>query len=438
MIKRWSVMSATQLNKKYRKLIVGLNKEVPVRKGKLRYINFDNAATTPPFVSVIDSIVKFSPWYSSIHRGTGYKSKVSSKIYEEARHKVLRFLGAEEKSNTVIFVKNTTEGLNKLSYRLIENKEWVVLSTWMEHHSNDLPWRDKCKVDYVEIDEQGRLCLWDLEQKLRRYRGRVKFVTVTGASNVTGYVNDIHKIAYLAHMYGAKIIVDAAQLIPHAPINMKPDHCAEHIDFVVFSAHKMYAPFGIGAIVGPKKSFERGAPEYKGGGTVQVVTRYSVDWDDPPFKEEAGSPNIIGVVALVAAIEELTKIGMDTIRDNEKELMNYAVNRLKSLPFIHLYGCHHKCTERVGIIPFIVHGIPHSEIAKVLSEESAIGVRNGCFCAQPYVQRLLKLTPKEIEHYRYLTEHKKPGMVRVSFGLYNTKSEVDRLVSELKRLIRHY
>lgn len=219
---------------------------------------------------------------------------------------------------------------------------------------------------------------------------------------------------------------------------MKPDHCAEHIDFVVFSAHKMYAPFGIGAIVGPKKSFERGAPEYKGGGTVQVVTRYSVDWDDPPFKEEAGSPNIIGVVALVAAIEELTKIGMDTIRDNEKELMNYAVNRLKSLPFIHLYGCYHKCTERVGIIPFIVHGIPHSEIAKVLSEESAIGVRNGCFCAQPYVQRLLKLTPKEIEHYRYLPEHKKPGMVRVSFGLYNTKSEVDRLVSELKRLIRHY
>ena len=127
-------MSTAQLNQKYRKLIMGLNKEVPVRRGKLKYVNFDNAATTPPFVSVIDSIVKFSPWYSSIHRGTGYKSKVSSKVYEEARHKILKFLGADEKTNTVIFVKNATEGLNKLSYRLIHDSSWVVLSTWMEHH----------------------------------------------------------------------------------------------------------------------------------------------------------------------------------------------------------------------------------------------------------------------------------------------------------------
>ena len=431
-------MSTAQLNQKYRKLIMGLNKEVPVRRGKLKYVNFDNAATTPPFVSVIDSIVKFSPWYSSIHRGTGYKSKVSSKVYEEARHKILKFLGADEKTNTVIFVKNATEGLNKLSYRLIHDSSWVVLSTWMEHHSNDLPWRDKCRVDYVEIDDKGRLCLWDLEQKLRRYGGRVKYVTVTGASNVTGYVNDIHKIAFLAHMYGAKIIVDAAQLSPHGPINMKPDHCVEHIDFVVFSAHKMYAPFGVGAIVGPKKSFIKGSPEYKGGGTVQVVTRYSIVWDDPPFKEEAGSPNIIGVVALVAAIEELSKIGMKKIYKNEKELMNYAVSKLKKIPFIQLYGCYDGCVERVGIITFIVKGIPHGEIAKILSEESAIAVRSGCFCAQPYVQRLLKLSSKEIEFYKYLPDHKKPGMVRVSFGLYNTKKEVDRLVSELKRLIKHF
>ncbi|WP_139905396.1 aminotransferase class V-fold PLP-dependent enzyme [Clostridium thermarum] len=430
-------MSTAQLNKQYRKLIVGLDKEVPVRGDMyVKYINFDNAATTPPFVSVVNSVIRFCPWYSSIHRGMGYKSMVSSRIYEEARAKVLKFVGAEEKSNTVIFVKNATEGLNKLSYRLIQDKNWVVLSTWMEHHSNDLPWRDKCIVDYVEIDEEGRLSLEDLEQKLRKYRGRVKLVTVTGASNVTGYINDIHKIATLAHKHGAKIIVDGAQLVPHVPIDMKSDNSEEHIDYLVFSAHKMYAPFGIGAIVGPKKSFEYGAPEYKGGGTVHVVTRKNIYWDDPPAKEEAGSPNIIGVVALVAAIEQLTKIGMDKIKKNEKLLMDYTLSKLKQLPFLKLYGCDDGCVERVGIIPFVVMGIPHIEIAKALSEDSGIGVRNGCFCAQPYIQRLLKLTDQEIKYYKKLPDDKKPGMVRVSFGLYNTPKEVDRLVSELRRIIK--
>jgi selenocysteine lyase/cysteine desulfurase len=431
-------MSTAQLNKQYRKLIVGLDKEIPIRGDMfVKYINFDNAATTPPFISALNSIIHFCPWYSSIHRGMGYKSMISSRVYEEARAKILKFVGAEEKGNTVIFVKNATEGLNKLSYRLIQDRNWVVLSTWMEHHSNDLPWRDKCKVDYVEIDDEGRLSLEDLEQKLRRYKGRVKLVTVTGASNVTGYVNDIHKIARLAHMYGAEIIVDGAQLVPHVAINMKPNNSEEHIDYLVFSAHKMYAPFGIGAIVAPKKSFEHGAPEYKGGGTVHVVTRDSIYWDDPPAKEEAGSPNIIGVVALIAAVEELNKIGLDKIKKNEKLLMDYAIKRLKELPFLKLYGCDDACVERVGIIPFTVKGIPHIEIAKTLSEVSGIGVRNGCFCSQPYVQRLLKLSDEEIDYYRYLPDDKKPGMVRVSFGLYNTQREVDRLVSELRRLIKN-
>lgn len=430
-------MSITQLNKRYRKLIVGLDKEIPVRGDmRVRYINFDNAATTPPFVSVLNSISNFCPWYSSIHRGMGYKSQISSKVYEEARSKILKFVGAEERNNTVIFVKNATEGLNKLSYRLIQEKSWVVLSTWMEHHSNDLPWRDKCVVDYIDIDEEGRLSLEDMETKLKKYEGRVKLVTVTGASNVTGYVNDIHKIARLAHMYGAKVIVDGAQLVPHSAIDMKANDSEEHIDYLVFSAHKMYAPFGIGAIIAPKESFDYGAPEYKGGGTVHVVTRDSIDWDDPPYKEEAGSPNIIGVVALVSAIEELTKIGMEEIKKNEKLLLGYAIDKLKQLPFLKLYGCDDGCVERVGIIPIVVHGIPHIEIARILSEDSGIGVRNGCFCAQPYVQRLLRLSQDEINYYKYLPDNEKPGMIRVSFGLYNTTQEVDRLVSEFKRLIK--
>lgn len=432
-------MSTAQVNRAFRKLVVGVEKEVPVKgSGYAKYINFDNAATTPPFVSVLNSVIHFCPWYSSIHRGMGYKSQVSSRIYEEARSEILKFVGADEDKNTVVFVKNATEGLNKLSYRIIGSRDWVVLSTWMEHHSNDLPWRDKCTVDYVEIDEQGRLSLTDLEQKLKKYEGKVRLVTVTGASNVTGYVNDIYKIAKLAHQYDAKVIVDGAQLVPHAKINMRPNESSEHIDYLVFSAHKMYAPFGIGAIIAPKESFMQGAPEYKGGGTVHVVTRESIDWDEPPYKEEAGSPNIMGVVALVAAIKELNKIGMDRIQKNEKNLMRYATDKLKKLTFLKLYGCDDGCVERVGIIPFVVDGIPHAEVAKVLSEDSGIGVRNGCFCAQPYVQRLLKLTPEEIKYYRYLPDNKKPGMVRVSFGIYNTTGEVDILVNELKKIIKNY
>lgn len=430
-------MKTAEVNKTFRKLIVGVNKEIPISGARhTKYINFDNAATTPPFISVLDSVINFCPWYSSIHRGMGYKSKVSSRVYEEARNEILKFVGADETVNTVIFVKNATEGLNKLSYRIIEDKECVVLSTWMEHHSNDLPWRDKCKVDYVEIDEQGRLSMDDLEEKLRKYKGKVKIVTVTGASNVTGYVNDIYKIARLAHEHGAKIIVDGAQLVPHVKINVRSNNSCEHIDYLVFSAHKMYAPFGTGVIIAPKDSFKSGSPEYKGGGTVNVVTRESIDWDEPPYKEEAGSPNIIGVVALVAAIKELNKIGMDRVQKNEKQLMNYALQRLKQLSFLKLYGCDDGCVERVGIIPFVANGIPHAEIAKALSEDSGIGVRNGCFCAQPYVQRLLKLTPDEIKYYRYLPDHKKPGMVRVSFGIYNTADEVDILVRELKKIIK--
>ena len=162
-----------------------------------------------------------------------------------SRQMVADFLQADLNESSVIYVKNATEGINKLSYRLLEDlKGGIVLSTFMEHHSNDLPWRNKYQVDYVRVDEQGRLLLDDLEQKLRKYKGKVKLVTVTGASNVTGNTNPVHKIAALAHKYGAQILVDGAQLIHHAPFAMKPSSKMGHIDFLVFSAHKMYAPLG--------------------------------------------------------------------------------------------------------------------------------------------------------------------------------------------------
>lgn len=423
----------------YRHLVVGADTKIPLKNGQLATaINFDNAASTPPFVSVMEEIVKFSTMYSSIHRGTGYKSQFSSQLFEEARSIVIKFVNADPLQDTVIFVKNTTEAINKLSYRLWEGKKKsVILSTFMEHHSNDLPWRNKFQVDYVQTDPYGKLNLEDLESKLIKHKGNVKLVTVTGASNVTGYVNPIHKIAELAHRYRAKILVDGAQLVPHKAINMKPANPLHHIDYLAFSAHKMYAPFGIGVLIGPKETFKQGIPEFVGGGTVETVTHDWVVWDNPPHKEEAGSPNVMGVVALVAAIKTLTTIGMRNIDHYENQLTDYANSKLKSIPGITLYSQTALGEPRIGVIPFNIKGIAHERVATILSDQVGIAVRTGCFCTQPYIQRLLSISPKQMEFYRRSVDAPRPGVVRISFGLYNDFAEIDVLTQLLERIIKH-
>jgi len=179
----------------FRNLVVGVDTNIPLSdKTYTTAINFDNAATTPPFNYVMEEIIKFSPWYSSIHRGAGYKSQVSSRLYDDARNIIAEFIGADTENHSIIFVKNTTEAINKLSNKLLPlYKDGIILSTCMEHHSNDLPWRNKYKVDYVSIDKYGRLSIDDLKSKLIKYNGKVKLVTVTGASNVTGCINPIHE-----------------------------------------------------------------------------------------------------------------------------------------------------------------------------------------------------------------------------------------------------
>ncbi|MFW5996314.1 MAG: aminotransferase class V-fold PLP-dependent enzyme, partial [Halanaerobiaceae bacterium] len=229
-----------------RQYIAGTETRVPLKNGKkTKYINFDNAATTPPLKTVLKKIKNFAPWYSSIHRGKGYKSRLSSEKYEMAREIIANFLGADSKEYDIIFVKNTTAAINKLAWRLqdIHPKKDIVLTTEMEHHSNDLPWRKKYRLIHIRTNKYGRLDLGDLESKLIKYKNRVKLVTVTGASNITGYINPIYKIAGLAHSYGALIMVDGAQLVPHRNINLHPGK-GDQIDFLAFSGHKMYAPFG--------------------------------------------------------------------------------------------------------------------------------------------------------------------------------------------------
>ncbi len=423
-------------NSDLRNLIIGVDQKIRLPNGKyVTAINFDNAATTPILYSVLREIKHFAPWYSSVHRGGGYKSKVSSDRYEQGRAVVQSFVNSDKERDIVIFTKNTTESINILSFVLSQQKyqQKVVLSTWMEHAANDLPWRSRFKVDYVDIDRFGRLSVEDLEDKLIRYRGSVKLVSVTGASNVTGYMNPIHKIAALAHKYGAKILVDGAQLVPHTPIDMKSFDTAEHIDYLVFSAHKMYAPFGAGVLIGPQKDFIMGRPFLQGGGAISLVTHQRVEWDEPAGKDEAGTPNAMGVVALTAAINTLSTVGMNHIFKHEKALYDYAISHMTNIPGIKLYSDPSR-DDTIGVIPFNLEGVQHHLMPSILSDEAGISVRNGFFCTHPYCERLLGLSKEDMNHYFEDDEAVLPGMVRVSFGLYNNYSEIDKFISILRTI----
>ena len=423
--------------------IVGLDREVPLLDGRrVPYVNLDNAASTPPLVDVARAVDEFMPFYSSVHRGTGFKSRLSTVAYDQAHAIIGRFVGADPQTNTVIFGKNTTEAINKLAWRLPLGPDAVVITTQLEHHSNDLPWRPRAHVVHVHVLRDGRLDEDDFDRQLARYAGRVALVAVSGASNVSGFIQPIHRLARKAHAAGALILVDAAQLAPHRRVDMRPDDDPEHLDFVALSAHKMYAPFGTGALVGPREIFLRQPPEYRGGGTVDIVTLDDVHWAGAPDRDEAGSPNVVGAVAMAVAARTLMAVGMDAIAAHEAELVAYTLERLGRLPGIRLYGETDpaRAAEKVGVIPFNVEGVSHFLVAAILGYEGGIGVRSGCFCAHPYVVHLLQLDEAESARWRdHLLAGDKsdmPGMVRASFGCYNNTDDVDRLVEMLERIGR--
>ena len=226
---------------------------------------------------------------------------------------------------------------------------------------------------------------------LAAYGDRVALLTVSGASNVTGFIQPIHRLARKAHAVGARILVDAAQLAPHRRIDVKSEDDPEHLDYVVLSAHKMYAPFGTGALVGRSDTFLQGAPEHQGGGTVEIVTPTDVYWAGLPDREEAGSPNVVGAVAMAVAAQALMDHGMDDIARHERALTAYALDRLQAIPGLTIYGAGVPVgvDDRVGVIAFNLESVPHALVAAILGYEGGIGVRNGCFCAQSYVAHLL-------------------------------------------------
>ena len=415
-----------------RDYIVGLDTPVELEDGTERpLINFDNAATTPAFTSVMDAVNQELLMYGSIGRGFSQKSNHSTDLYNIVRQKVLDFVGASDSKYTCFYVNNTTDGLNKLASALIENESDIVLTTRMEHHANDLSWRERCRVVYSEVDEKGRVDYDDMERLLKEYR--VKYVAVTAASNVTGFVNDVHRIARLAHRYGAKIIVDGAQIVAHREFRMTGGTSYSDIDFFVFSAHKMYSPYGGGAVVGKTDLLEKHMPEFYGGGTVKIVGDYSVTYKDAPASYEAGSPNYPGVIGLGKAIDVLSDVGFEDIQQHEYALNRRLIDGLRELggDNVVVYGDPDDISDKVGVVTFNFKNANSYLLAQELSKMGGIATRQGAFCAHPYVWRLMHIPDDTLDQFDSCGAMNTPGMIRVSFGIYNTEEEVDEFLRVL-------
>ena len=416
--------------------VVGNDLEVPVVGGRARYAFLDNAASTPALRAAQRAVDDFLPWYSSVHRGAGYKSRVATTAFELARERVRSFVNADE-DHAVTFVKNTTEGLNRLG-RVFGARNATVITSPMEHHANLLPWRVRgCTVRLVPADQSGVIDEEALRIELEDAPVGPCLVAIAGAYNVSGYAPPIHRIARLAHQYGAQMLVDGAQLVPHRRVDMRGRHPDERIDFLIFSSHKVYAPFGSGALIAARADMERAEPDLVGGGVADMVSEDEVVWNALPDREEAGSPNVVGAVALGVALARMEELGRDALEAQELALTAYMLDRLTAIPGFRLLGPL-AGPDRVGVVSFTLGDIPHRQVAAALSYEYGIGVRNGWLCAQPGVLHLLGTPPHEVEAVRSRLrrgDHSSdPGVVRVSLGLQNTRAEVDRLAEGLERI----
>ncbi len=397
-----------------------LREDFPILRRKVHgkpLVYLDNAATTQKPNAVIDALRNYYETHNAnIHRGVHTLSYESTLLYEEAHEKVARFIGAPD-WRSVVFTRNATESINLVAHAWAFGnlkKDDEVLITLMEHHSNIVPWqmlRDRIgiRLNYVRVGRGGEL---DLEGLQGLITERTKLVSVVHASNVLGTINPVKRITDAAHKAGALVLVDAAQSVPHLPVDVTDIGC----DFLAASGHKMMGPTGTGFLYGKAELLESMEPFLYGGDMIEKVTMERSTWNELPWKFEAGTPDIGGAIALGAAVDYLTALGPENAAAYEGELLAHALDRLSGHEWIKIYG--HAGGERLGVISFNVEGVHPHDVAGVLDEEG-IAVRSGHHCAQPLMAAL--------------------GMdyaVRMSFYVYNTKEEIDLAVEAIKKAKR--
>ncbi|MFF5774109.1 aminotransferase class V-fold PLP-dependent enzyme [Streptomyces californicus] len=418
--------------------VLGQDVTVPlVTGGEVGYAALDYAASAPALQRVWDDVAAYAPYYGSVHRGAGYLSQLSTDLFENSRRTVAEFLGCRA-DDQVVFTRSTTDSLNLLAAALPADCQVFVYET--EHHASLLPWRD-ARVTYLDAPRTPAQAVETLERALAdRDPYGPALVCVTGASNVTGELWPVKELAAAAHAHGARIVLDAAQLAPHHPV----DIAELDVDWVAFSGHKLYAPFGSGVLAGRADWLREAEPYLAGGGASRKVSRRAdggvdVDWHTTAARHEAGSPNVIGVYSIASACKALTEAGFDNLVAREQELVSRVREGLAEVPEVQVLSLFGDDAPRVGVISFVVRGWNSSHFAAALSAEYGIGVRDGLFCAHPLVRTLLGSDPQDPGECG--APEAEPGerslnAIRVSFGAGTPDEHIDRFLRAVSELVR--
>jgi len=378
-------------------------------------IYLDNAATTQKPVSVIEAIENYYKLINSnIHRGVHTLSAKATEAYEDARSRVAEFITAQDRKE-IIFVRGATEAINLVAHSYVKpilNEGDQIIISQMEHHANIVPWQIICEeknaeLRIVPINNKGELILSEFENLLNE---KTKFVSINHVSNTLGTVNPVEEIVRIAHSKNIKIMIDGAQAVQHMPLDVtKIDS-----DFYCFSGHKMYAPTGIGVLHGRMELLE-GMPPYQGGGDmIKSVTFEKTIYNDIPNRFEAGTPNISGVIGLASAIEYLTEIGMEDIYKHEKDLLDYATQKIKKIEEVKVIG---NSSEKASVLSFVIDSIHPHDIGTIM-DKHGVAIRTGHHCTQPIM-----------DFYGI------PATARASFGIYNSKQDVDEMINAIEKTI---
>ncbi|WP_406836938.1 aminotransferase class V-fold PLP-dependent enzyme [Streptomyces sp. AHU1] len=417
--------------------VLGRDVTVPlVTGGEVTYAALDYAASAPALQRVWDDVAAYAPYYGSVHRGAGYLSQLSTDLFENARRTVEEFLDCRA-GDQVVFTRSTTDSLNLLAAALPAGCQVFVFET--EHHASLLPWRD-ARVTYLNAPRTPGEAVDTLERALAaRDPHGPALVCVTGASNVTGELWPVRELAAAAHAHGARIVLDAAQLAPHHPVSVQD----LDVDWVAFSGHKLYAPFGSGVLAGRSDWLRAAEPYLAGGGASRRVARredggVDVEWHDSAARHEAGSPNVIGAYSIASACKALAEEGFDRLVAREQHLIRTVRAGLAEIPEVRVLSLFGDDAPRVGVISFVVEGWNSSHFAAALSAEYGIGVRDGLFCAHPLVRTLLGSAPEvqgECGAPEAAPGEKSLNAIRVSFGAGTPDEHVERFVRAVRELV---